>query len=134
MMSEDIEKLLVDELKIVNKHLPHQKINLCTALKLEKPEIILRDGSIHRFDRKELNLIREILGEKACNIDVPIIIYYHYSFGKNIYEVNGKVEIELINKLLEKQTIINDKLYLSRPEIIHIRMVLRTTTTIAFIP
>lgn len=136
-MNSIIDKLLEEELKITNKHLPYQKIGLCQALETGKPEVTLRDGTTHRIDKKELELIKQILGELACEIQVPIIIYYQYGLGKGTYYVTGKPETILISKLLnrgEEVDISNEKLFLSRPEVIFLRTILRTSTTVAFIP
>jgi len=135
-MNSILDRLLEEELKITNKHLPYHKIGLCQALETDKPEVTLRDGTTHRIDKKELELIKQILGELACEIQVPIIIYYQYGLGKGTYYVTGKLEAILISKLLNKEEvdIRNEKLFLTRPEIIFLRTILRTSTTVAFIP
>jgi uncharacterized protein (UPF0216 family) len=135
-MNSVLDKFLEEELRIANKHLPYQKIGLCEALNMDKPEVVLRDGSTHRFDKRELQLLKDLLGELACDVQVPVIIYYQYGLGKGIYYVAGKLEASLVSKLLGEKPAYTDreKIFLSRPEVIYIRTILRTTSTVAFIP
>ncbi len=130
-MSSTLERLLEEELRLANKHLPYRKISLREALSRERPEMILRDGSRHMLDRKELNLLRGLLGDDR-DLELPIIIYY---LGRGVYMVSGRENVAIISKILGKErSSESDRVYLSRPEVIDLRMILRTTTTIVFAP
>jgi len=130
-VSSTLERLLEEELRLANKHLPYRKISLREALSRERPEMILRDGSRHMLDRKELNLLRGLLGDDR-DLELPIIIYY---LGRGVYMVSGRENVAIISKILGKErSSESDRVYLSRPEVIDLRMILRTTTTIVFAP
>lgn len=130
-MNELIERYLELELKIVNRHLPYSRISLCEALRSETPEVVLRDGSTHRFDRRELIILKEVLGEDFCDLMLPIFVYYDIDIGKGTYRVRGKREAMAVARLLGKEE--NEEIFLTRAELIELRSRLRTTTTIVFI-
>jgi len=130
-MSSLLERLLEEELRIVNKHLPYKRISLREALSEERPEIVLRDGSRHLFDKKELHLLRDLL-EDDHDIELPIIIYY---LGRGVYMVSGRENVVVISKVLGRERVPeSDRIYLSRSEVVNLRVALRTTTTIVFTP
>jgi len=130
-MTSTLERLLEEELRLANKHLPYRKISLREALSKERPEIVLRDGSRHLLDRRELHLLRDLLGYDR-DLELPIIIYY---LGRGIYMVSGRDNVAIVSKVLGRGEVLkSDSIYLSRPEVIDLRMVLRTTTTIVFAP
>ena len=130
-MSSLLERLLEEELRIVNKHLPYKRISLREALSEERPEIVLRDGSRHLFDKKELHLLRDLL-EGSRDIELPIIIYY---LGRGVYMVSGRENVVVISKVLGRERVPeSDRIYLSRSEVVNLRVALRTTTTIVFTP
>jgi len=130
-MNSILEKLLEEELRIVNKHLPYKRASLREMLLEERPEIVLRDGSKHLFDKRELRLLRGLL-EGDRDIELPIIIYY---LGGGVYMVSGRENVEVVSKVLGRERAPeSDKIYLSRSEVIDLRATLRTTTTIVFTP
>lgn len=117
----------------MNKHLPYKRVGLCELLSTETPYIVLRDGSIHLIDPEELKLLREILGEKACELKIPIIIEAKPGIGGGAFIVTDPIASEAISKLIG----INhegEKLIIYRPQVYELRLKLRTTTTIVFMP
>lgn len=135
-MSEDKEILtryLEGELRLVNKHIPYKRRNLCELLKEPIPYIILRDGSVHVFDMEELERLKQVLGNKACDLSLPIIVEYIPSDQEGFYVVNGALEVEAVSKVLGCEGK-EEHLILYRPQIIELRRKLRTTTTILIKP
>jgi len=128
-----VETALSEELKIINKHLPYKRIGLCELLSMENPHIILRDGSINLVDRRELELLRNLLGDDACSLYIPIIIEYHPSLGEGVYVIKDNLGAVALSKLLSVEYR-GSPIYIYRPQLFEIRSVLRTTTTIVFIP
>jgi len=134
-VSSFLENLLEEELKIVNKHLPRERVSLCEALERNPPEVALRDGSRHRFDERELKELKELMGERACELYLPIIVYYYYGLERGVYAVKGDAETLAVSKMLGREgTGEKGNLYISRAEFMLIRSRFRTTTSLAFVP
>lgn len=100
---------------------------------METPYIVLRDGSIHLIDPEELELLREILGDKACELKIPIIIEAKPSIGEGTFIIADSVASEAVSKLLDIDYE-GGKLIIYRPQVYELRLKLRTTTTIVFMP
>lgn len=133
MGSDYIERLLVEELRLVNKHAPYERRKLCDLLKTEVPFIVLRDGSLHLLNPRELEILAGKLGEDSCRLEVPIIVEYTPSGREGVYIVRGEVEAKAVALLLglSNYTV---PLFLSLPHILELRRILRTTTTILLNP
>lgn len=135
-MSEDqdiLTRYLEGELRLVNKHIPYKRRNLCELLKEPIPYIILRDGAVHVFDMEELKRLKQVLGNRACDLSLPIIVEYIPSDQEGFYVVNGALEVEAVSKVLGCEGK-EEHLILYRPQIIELRRKLRTTTTILIKP
>lgn len=133
MSDEYIDRFLIEELRLVNKHAPYERKNLCDLLKMEVPYIVLRDGSSHLFNPRELAMLAEILGDDACRLELPIIVEYTPSNGEGVYVVRGGVEARAVAAAIGLNTY-SEPLFLSRVQILELRRVLRTTTTILLNP
>jgi len=135
-LSEDrdfLSRYLEGELRLVNKHVPYKRKNLCELLEEPVPYIVLRDGSIHVFDPEELRRLKQVLGDRACNLSLPIIVEYVPSDQEGFYVVNGALEVEAVSKVLECKGE-GVQLVLYRPQVIELRRKLRTSTTILIKP
>jgi uncharacterized protein (UPF0216 family) len=135
-LSEDqdiLTRYLEGELRLVNKHIPYKRRNLCELLKEPIPYIILRDRSVHVFDMEELKRLKQVLGNRACDLSLPIIVEYIPSDQEGFYVVNGALEVEAVSKVLGCEGK-EEHLILYRPQIIELRRKLRTTTTILIKP
>ncbi len=113
----------------MNRHLAKEKKVLEQLLEEEKPEVILRDGMPHFFNKKELELIAGLLPEEKHRIlRLPIYIELSSSkFGRGTARVCGIPEVMVISKLLDKKAE-GDEMFIYRPEIRIIRKKLPTTT------
>jgi len=97
---ELILRVLRDELRLINKHLPYRRANLCDLLKMSPPYIVLRDGTTHLIDKRELELLAKTLGEKACKLQIPIIIESSPSLGEGVYRIRDPVAALAVAKIL----------------------------------
>lgn len=128
-----IMRALSEELRIVNKHIVYSKKSLCDLLSMDVPYLILRDGSKSLIDRKELELLKNLVDGDPCKLMLPIIIEYNPSLGESAYVVRDKVAAKTLAKLLGLKYE-NGPLILYRPQLYMVRLKLRTVTTIVFIP
>ncbi len=128
------EDFLKKQIQNLNKHLPEGRVSLENLLKKDKPQVENRDGSKHRFKKKELEYLSELLPEeKHSRLRLPIIIRISPQLGRGASKISGKIEQEIMRKILEKDEEENkDELVLYRPEIRTIRKKLPTTTQYAF--
>lgn len=128
-----VEKALREELVIVNKHMPYKRFSLCELLNMQVPHYVSRDGSLNLIDRRELELLKSIVGKgEDCNLYLPIIIEYKPSFGEGVFMVRDRVASIVVSRILglEEKT----ELVIYRPQVFELRSRLKTTTTIIFLP
>ncbi len=138
--TEDLEKLskieeyLEKELRIVNKHLPYRRVALSELLEQEFPHVVLRDGTLHYFKRRELEYLASIIPrEEWSKLYLPIIIEIRPELGEGVGVIRGEVEVKIVSKILNIN--INRKakqLIIYRPQIMLLRQILPTTTQYAF--
>jgi len=129
-----ILRALQDELRIINKHIPYKRVSLCDLIERDPPYIILRDGTTHLIDKRELQLLADILGEKACSLKIPIIIESSPSLGEGVYRIRDPVAALGVAKVLGMDYSGEGELIFYRPQLYELRTRLRTTTTIIFTP
>ncbi len=130
------EDILNHELARINVHLPKVRPTLRALLETEDPKVILRDGSEHHFKKSELEFMASLLEEgKIDMLRIPIILEISSTY-RGYFRVRGRVEVEVIDRILGAYDILEEKtegLY-PRYLIPRIRRLLPTTTTYAFIP
>lgn len=129
------EDFLKKQIQNLNKHLPKGRETLENLLKKDKPRVENRDGSKHRFKKKELEYLSELLPEeKHSRLRLPIIIRISPELGRGASKITGKIEKEIMKKMLDKdEEETEDELILYRPETRTIRKKLPTTTQYAFL-
>lgn len=127
------DRLLRLELARLNSYLPETKISLKQALGSKKPSVKMRDGSIHRFDHEELELLAGMIPEENREeLKLPISINFDPKLGAGAARVIGRREVEVVCKLLEKEGK-GEELVIYRPEVAVIRRRLSTTTQYCFL-
>ncbi len=129
-----LEEILKEELlRLANKHLPYKKKSLKEALNEKYPHITTRDGSIHMFKRSELEFLKSLISEdKWDKLKLPITIELNPDYGEGAAIVRGRVEVEVVSKILGIKPQREDEIVIYRPQISVLRRHLRTTTQIAF--
>ncbi len=124
MFSSDykIEKLLELELRIVNKHLPIQRIPIEELLKMEFPCVKLRDGTLHTFKKAELEKLRTYLSdEEAKKLLLPIIIILRPDIGEGAAIIEDSIAAHVVAKILDIRNTEINKLVLYRPHVAYLR-------------
>lgn len=129
-----IERFLHEELRIVNKHLPYRQVTLKEIAEMEIPYIVLRDGTKHLIKQREIELLKNIVPkDKWDQLKIPIIIEARLSLGEHVYLVRDPVAAHVISKILNKKDY-SIPLTIYGSELVVVRRILRTTSTIVFYP
>jgi len=129
-----IEKALKEELKIINKHLPYKRTTLKELMKMDIPYVVLRDGTTHLIEKRELELLyRYTSDELASKLKIPIIIEVNPGFGEGAAIVRDQIAAKVLSLILNKEYK-EGPLIIYMPHLSELRRMLRTTTTVIFIP
>ncbi len=131
----DKDGFLKKQIQNLNRHLPKGRATLADLLDRDKPQIENRDGSTHRFKRKELEFLADLIPkEEYRRLRLPIIIRVSPELGRGAAKITGKIEKEIFKKILEKDEELDEgELLVYRPEVRKIRQKLPTTTQYAFL-
>ncbi|MEM4717864.1 MAG: DUF61 family protein [Desulfurococcaceae archaeon] len=129
-MDELIDKILLEEFKLVNKHLPRRRVSICDLVNMEIPYIVTGDGGIHIFDPREIEILAKV-SEHNCSLKLPIIIEF-IPQHEGIYVIRDPLEAEVVSKILGITK--NTPLILYRSILLELRKKLRTTSTILITP
>jgi hypothetical protein len=117
----------------LNTHLPVKRRTLSSLLEEDKPRIIGRDGSSHRFKKGELSEIASMVpGKYHDKVKLPIYIEFVPEYGRGTAMIRGYVHCEIVQSILEKKKEKMEKLMIYRPDIMRLRRKLPTTTQYAF--
>lgn len=126
-----LEEYLREELRIVNMHLPYTRKPLSKLLEEDFPHVVLRDGSLHYFKRRELRLLAQILpSSRWGELRLPILIEIAPEYGEGAAVIKNRVEAEVIAKILGIE--VQVPLIVYRPQILLLRRKLPTTTQYVF--
>ena len=124
-----IKGLLVKELKVVNKHLPRERLSLYKLMNMEIPYVILRDGTIHFFRKSELEMLSNYIEpDNWDKLLLPIIITIKPDIGEGIAMVEDSMAVKAIAKILgiELDSTNMKKLTLYKPHIAALRSIFDT--------
>lgn len=129
----ELDKTDLKILQSLNSHLPAQRKSLSSLLEEEKPRVIGKDGSSHRFKRAELNQIAQIIPEKYHNrVKLPIYIEMAPDYGRGTALIHGYLNCEIVQDVLEIKKEKKDEIIIYRPDINKLRKKLPTTTQYVF--
>ncbi len=133
-MEDYLEKALRDELRIINRHLPYRRPSLRELMSMDIPYIVLRDGTTHLIEREELELLYRYAGDEAADkLRIPVIIEINPGYGEGAAVIRDHVAAAIISKILGIEYS-GGELIIYMPHITMLRRLLRTTTTIIFMP
>ncbi len=116
-----IERLLLEELRLVNRHMPIVRIPLAKLLKMEFPHVVLRDGSVHFFRKRELEeLLKYVKDDEVERLLLPIVVTMRPDIGEGVGLVEDAVAARVLSRILglERE---EDKLYLYKPQLAILR-------------
>lgn len=101
-MSEDktLEYLLERELRVVNSYIAIKRKTLTELLREDYPHVLTLSGDIHMFRKSELMLAKEVVGEDAEKLMLPIYIELIPAQAITTGVVREEVATKLISALL----------------------------------
>lgn len=133
---ETLDKSLLMELILLNKHLPRERKTLGELLGEEKPNVVGYDGNKHFFRREELVFLSSILNEEQVEkLKLPIYIELTTELGRGTSRIVGELACEVVAKLLglpPDRWGDRDAIHLYRHEIRELRRKLPTATQYMF--
>ncbi len=123
------------DMKALNAHLPRKRKRLDELLDEDHPHVNCGDGSIHTFNKKELEFLAQILeGSEKELLELPIIIEVGSS-GEGCMMVRSQTGIEarLFSQILEMPISCRfDEIVIFKPQVQVLRRVLKTATQYVF--
>jgi hypothetical protein len=130
----NVDRVLKFELNKLNVHLPKRRISLKEALESTKPQVVTREGDVHRFKREELGFLAGVVPEVDWGrLQLPILIALDPKFGRGAARITGEAEVMAISQILGKKST-GEELLIYRPDVAIIRRKLPTTTQYLFMP
>ena len=131
-----LQESVNNELRVLNSQLPSTQKSLEVLTKEETPSIILRDGGLHLFKKKELKYLSDITDSSLWNnLFLPVII--EINPGEDEYSIvcRGEVEEKIFSAILGMPvTIRHHRIVIYKPQLALIRKILKTTTQYLFSP
>jgi len=129
-----LRALLVEELRISNKHLPTRRVPLSKLLEMEYPHVVLRDGTRHYFRKRELRELAEVAGDLADRLMLPIVIVVRSDMGEGTAIIEDEVAAKVVAKILGIEYR-GGALHLYRPQLAILREKFDTVFQVAiFVP
>jgi len=128
------DELLRRQLKILNRHLPAERVQLSELLKCERPRVRTKSGETHRFRKEELRYLAELVPKELhSKLRLPILIELTPQLGSGTAKISGNTECAVVGKILGIKRESEGELVLYRPEIRALRKKLQTTTQYALV-
>jgi len=125
------DRLIKKQIMSLNRHLPKSRKKLSELLEEEKPHVTGTDGTRHRFKWEELERLSEMIPE-SDHSRLKLPIYIEIGSDKSGARISGKLECEIVTKILDIQSEKNE-IFIYRPDIKIVRMELPTTTQYIFL-
>jgi uncharacterized protein (UPF0216 family) len=137
MFNEDEfeKKISLRFIQTLNRHLPKKRAALKQLLKEDRPGIENQDGSIHSFDKKELERLASIIPEwEQDKLRLPIYLEMSSSMERGSIRISGRSECAAISRILGKENPEKsvDSMIIYYPHLLKIRKELPTTTQYMF--
>lgn len=128
------DKVIAKAVQTLNKHLPVERKTLSALLNEDKPTVQGRDNSVQRIKRGELRKIANLISkEDYGKLRLPIYIELTSDYGRGIARVHGKLECEIVRRILGKEDEESrDEIFIHREDVRKLRRELQTATQYAF--
>ena len=134
MKSSFDDKVLAKMVHSLNKHLPSERKTLSTLLNEEEPAVRDRDNAIYRIKREELELLAGFIPkEDYGKLRLPIAIELTPDYGRGMARVRGKRECTIMRRILEKEEVDEDEIFIHRADVMRVRRKLKTATQYAIL-
>ena len=130
------QESIKNELRVINSQFPSSQKSLDVLLNEDIPSVMLNDGDIHLFKKKELQYLREITDSSMWNnLFLPVIIEINPGEDKYSIICRGEVEERVFSTILGMPVVIrNHRIVVYKPQLAVIRKILKTTTQYLFSP
>jgi uncharacterized protein (UPF0216 family) len=132
-----VGRILAREIERINDHLPRESRTLRELLEMGEPKVLTRAGDELIMDRRELELLADIVPMQYHNkLRLPIVILRMIEMGEGVYMIcGGDLEARVIAKILGPKAVHyhEGRAFLYKPYIAILRSKLRTTTVIGFV-
>ena len=125
------DRLLKKQIVSLNRHIPKERKTLADLITEEKPHIYGADGARHRFHKKELDKLAEILSKSQYK-KLKLPIYIEIDSESSGARITGNIECKILKKLLDVECEKNE-IFIYRPYIRSLRNELPTTTQYMFL-
>ncbi len=137
MFNEDDfeKKISLRFIQTLNRHLPKKRAALKQLLQEDRPGIENQDGSIHSFDKKELERLASIIPEwEQDKLRLPIYLEMSSSMERGSIRISGRSACAAISRILGKENPEKsvDSMIIYYPHLLKIRKELPTTTQYMF--
>jgi uncharacterized protein (UPF0216 family) len=134
---EDFEKKIsLKFLQTLNRHLPVKRKTLKELLDETKPGVKNLDGSIHSFEKKELEKLASLVPDwKHDKLRLPIYLEMSSAMERGSIRISGRIECMVIARILElgkRSAEERDYMTIYYPHLIKVRKELSTTTQFMF--
>ena len=140
MFKEDdfAKKISMKFIQTLNRHLPVKRKTLKELLSEDKPAVKNLDGSIHCFDKKELEKLTSIVPQwEHDKLRLPIYLEMSSTMERGAIKISGRIECRIINEILhegeeERKAEKRETMTIYYPHLAKIRKELSTTTQFMF--
>lgn len=127
----DIENIIRD----MNSHIPTSRKTILEYLGSEDKTYSTKDGQKCSLDPKEL----EILAEKCTEIEkmrlrLPIFVSTDSSSSSGAWKVEGRTEVAVVARILNKKVHTDDFLRLYHPDYVDLKRMLPSLIFTVFMP
>ena len=94
------------DIERINDHLPMHQKTLKELLGEETPQVSTRNKQPHRIEKKDLEMLSELIPESEwANIKLPIILLRRTDLEKGLFSVSGgKRELFIIFRIIGRTT------------------------------
>ncbi|MEM0089959.1 MAG: DUF61 family protein [Nitrososphaerota archaeon] len=89
MFPNELDEWLKHELKMINMTLPAHTVPLSVLLSLDEPCVRTVGGTMHYFDKRELEEFKKNL-PKGFDVSLPLIFIKRKELGEGVYIIKGE--------------------------------------------
>ena len=117
----------------MNQHVPVKRRSLQQLLQDSDPSYVGKDGRTYKINRKELELLSELLDpEERGRLKLPILIITDTSYGDGYWKVIGTLEVKVFSLIINRAPEKEDEMRVFYPYLKEIRDKLPTATNTVF--